>query len=100
MNDKKKKRKHTLKKVIYLVYCLTIYLCEVHQIIKSFQHLILKYHHLYLVQMVMDEECVLCIKEKKNFMIDHIYIEKYFYLIYLINVYACKYMSNIPLDHS
>lgn len=74
MNDKKEKIKHTLKKVIYLVYCLTIYLCEVHQIIKSFQHLILKHHHLYLVQMVMDEECVLFIKKKTNFMVGIVFM--------------------------
>lgn len=43
--------------------------------------------------------CSLHKKENKFYGWYHIYIEKYIYLIYLINVYACKYMSNIPLDH-
>lgn len=49
-------------KVGYLVYYPTTYLYEVHQIIKSFQHPILGYHLLRLLQMVTDVECALCEK--------------------------------------
>ena len=45
---------------------------------------------------------VLPVEKKKCILLPETCLHRkaHIYLLYLINVYACKYISNIPLDHS